>query len=160
MDQPINTITLADLRAKIGQELGASAWLTIDQSMIDRFAGITQDRQYIHIDPVRAAATPFGGTIAHGFLTLSMLSHFAQQVLPRLEGLVMSINYGFDRVRFVAPVRSGARIRGVFKLEHLEIQASGRIQMRQEVTVEIEGETKPALSATWLSLLVPGPGTV
>ncbi|HQT89249.1 MAG TPA: MaoC family dehydratase [Acidiphilium sp.] len=160
MDQPVNTITLADLRAKVGQELGASSWLTVDQSMIDRFAGVTQDRQFIHIDPARAAATPFGGTIAHGFLTLSLLSHFAQQVLPRLEGLVMSINYGFDRVRFVAPVRSGARIRGVFKLEQLEVQASGRLQMRQDVTVEIDGETKPAISATWLSLLVPGPGTL
>ena len=155
MDHPISTISLADLRARIGQELGASAWLTVDQSMIDGFAAITQDRQYIHIDPVRAAATPFGGTIAHGFLTLSLLSHFAQQVLPRLEGLVMSINYGFDRVRFVAPVRTGSRIRGRFKLEQLEAQPSGRLQMRQDVTVEIEGETKPAISATWLSLLVP-----
>ena len=156
MDHPISTISLADLRARIGQELGASAWLTVDQSMIDGFAAITQDRQYIHIDPVRAAATAFGGTIAHGFLTLSLLSHFAQQVLPRLEGLVMSINYGFDRVRFVAPVRTGSRIRGRFKLEQLEAQPSGRLQMRQDVTVEIEGETKPAISATWLSLLVPG----
>ena len=155
MDHPISTISLADLRARIGQELGASAWLTVDQSMIDGFAAITQDRQYIHIDPARAAATPFGGTIAHGFLTLSLLSHFAQQVLPRLEGLVMSINYGFDRVRFVAPVRTGSRIRGRFKLEQLEAQPSGRLQMRQDVTVEIEGETKPAISATWLSLLVP-----
>ena len=155
MDHPISTISLADLRARIGQELGASAWLTVDQSMIDGFAAITQDRQYIHIDPARAAAPPFGGTIAHGFLTLSLLSHFAQQVLPRLEGLVMSINYGFDRVRFVAPVRTGSRIRGRFKLEQLEAQPSGRLQMRQDVTVEIEGETKPAISATWLSLLVP-----
>ena len=155
MDHPISTISLADLRARIGQELGASAWLTVDQSMIDGFAAITQDRQYIHIDPARAAATPFGGTIAHGFLTLSLLSHFAQQVLPRLEGLVMSINYGFDRVRFVAPVRTGSRIRGRFKLEQLEAQPSGRLQMRQDVTVEIEGDTKPAISATWLSLLVP-----
>ena len=149
------TLTLADLHARIGQELGTSPWLTVDQSMIDGFAAITQDRQYIHIDPVRAAATPFGGTIAHGFLTLSLLSHFAQRASPRLEGLVMSINYGFDRVRFVAPVRSGSRIRGRFKLEALEAQPSGRLQMRQYVTVDIEGEAKPAISATWLSLLVP-----
>jgi acyl dehydratase len=98
------TITIAQLQAKIGTETGVSRWFEISQARIDAFAEVTEDRQFIHVDPVAAKATPFGGTVAHGFLTMSMLSAIAYDALPRVEGLAMGVNYGFDKVRFVAPV--------------------------------------------------------
>ncbi|SCC93957.1 Nodulation protein N [Thiomonas sp. X19] len=141
------------LRARAGEVIGTSPWLLIEQSRINAFAEATLDHQFIHVDPARAQATPLGSTIAHGFLTLSLLSHFAEAVLPDISSLAMSMNYGFDRVRFVAPVRTGSRIRGVFSLVALEQQAANRFQMRLAVTVEIEGEVKPALVADWQTVL-------
>ena len=115
---------------------------------------MTEDWQFIHVDPVAAKATPFGGTIAHGFLTLSMLSAIAYDALPRVEGLAMGVNYGFDRVRFVTPVRAGARVRGRFKLVGATRRSPTELQAINAVTVEIEGGDKPAMIAQWLSLYV------
>jgi len=151
------TITIEHLQAKIGAETGVSRWFEISQARIDAFAEVTEDRQFIHVDPVAAKATPFGGAIAHGFLTLSMLSAIAYDALPRVEGLAMGVNYGFDKVRFVAPVHAGARIRGRFKLEALTRRSLSELQAINAVTVEIEGSDKPALVAQWLSLYVLTP---
>src|SRR5438309_3989454 len=105
---------LAEIRARVGEEIGISDWLAVDQARIDSFAEATDDRQFIHIDPAAAAQTPFGGTIAHGLLTLSLLSRMATDAMLVPEGVKMAVNYGFDRVRFIAPVRSGKRVRGRF----------------------------------------------
>src|SRR5689334_2809890 len=145
--------TLEQIRAKIGEEVGVSGWLTVDQARIDAFAEATEDRQFIHIDPATAAQTPFGGTIAHGFLTLSLLSRMAAEAMLLPDGLKMAINYGLDRVRFLAPVRSGRRVRGCFVLDSVEEKAPGQMLLRHTVTVEIEGEEKPALTAVWLGLM-------
>jgi acyl dehydratase len=145
--------SLDDIRAQIGKDVGASSWLTVDQARIDEFADATEDRQFIHTDPAAAAQTPFGGTIAHGFLTLSLLSRMAAEGMLVPEGLKMAINYGFDRVRFLAPVKSGKRVRGRFKLDSAEEKAPGQWLLRHDVTVEIEGEDKPALTALWLGLM-------
>ncbi|MCM2562527.1 MaoC family dehydratase [Lutimaribacter sp. EGI FJ00015] len=141
-------ITLERLRAREGTHFGTSDWVEIDQKRIDAFADCTNDWQFIHIDPEQAAQTPFGGTIAHGFLTLSMLSMMSYQ-LPRLQGVAMGVNYGFEKVRFVSPVRAGSRIRGVFHLKSVDIQP-GYVATVMDVTVEIEGQDKPALVAEWL----------
>src|SRR3984885_10110648 len=146
------TITIARLQAKIGSETGISRWFEISQARIDAFAEVTEDRQFIHVDPVAARATPFGGAIAHGFLTLSMLSAIAYDALPRVEGLALGVNYGFDKVRFVAPVPAGARIRGRFRLQAIHRRSPTEVQAINNVTVEIEGAEKPALVAQWLSL--------
>jgi acyl dehydratase len=145
--------SLDDIRARIGSEVGVSAWLTLDQARIDAFACATEDRQFIHVDPDAAARTPFGGTIAHGFLTLSLLSRMGAEAMLLPHGVTMAVNYGLDRVRFLAPVRSGKRVRGRFTLDSVEEKAPGQILMRHTVTVEIEGEEKPALTAVWLALL-------
>jgi acyl dehydratase len=134
----------------IGSEIGISEWITITQAQIDAFADCTFDHQYIHVDPEAAAQSPFGGTIAHGFLTLSLLSSMAYQ-MPSIEGAVMGVNYGFNKIRFVSPVRSGARIRGRFTLAELTEIRPGEVQFIMHVTVEIEGQDKPALVAEWLS---------
>jgi acyl dehydratase len=146
--------TLADIHSRVGEELGVSNWLTIDQPRIDQFADATEDRQFIHVDAGAAARTPFGGTIAHGFLTLSLLSRMAADVLLVAEGTKMVVNYGLDRVRFLAPVKSGSHVRGRFLLDSVEEKAPGQVLMRHIVTVEIEGEDKPALTAVWLTLLI------
>ena len=148
------TFTLARLKEMIGEETGLSRWFEIDQARIDAFAVVTEDRQFIHVDLVAAAQTPFGGTIAHGFLTLSMLSAMAYDAMPVLEGVAMGVNYGFDKVRFIAPVRAGSRIRARFTLLDLVERAPREWQMRNAVSVEIEGGKKPALAAEWLSLTV------
>ena len=145
--------SLDDIRARAGEEIGVSSWLTVDQSRIDAFAEATEDRQFIHTDPAAAAQTPFGGTIAHGFLSLSLLSRMAAEAMPVPEGVKMAVNYGLDRVRFLAPVRSGRRVRGRFTLDSVEEKAPGHVLMRHIVTVEIEGEDKPALTAVWLGLI-------
>jgi len=145
--------SLDEIRAKIGQEVGVSSWLTVDQPRIDAFADATEDRQFIHTDPAAAAQTPFGGTIAHGFLSLSLLSRMGAETMLLPNGLKMAINYGLDRVRFLAPVRAGSRVRGRFMLDSVEEKAPGEILMRHTVTVEIEGEDKPALTALWLKLI-------
>ena len=149
------TIGANELEALVGQEVGLSAWREVSQADIDQFAAVTADPQFIHVDPVRAAAeTPFGGTIAHGFLTLSLLSAFAIEALPRIAERRMGVNYGFDRVRFVAPVRSGSRLRGRFVLAGIERRAPNELMMRYGVSVEIEGGAKPALVADWLTLAI------
>jgi acyl dehydratase len=140
------------LLARIGQEIGLSDWLLVTQDMIDRFADLTEDHQFIHVDPSRAAETPFGGTIAHGFLVLSLLGKLGQAAGIALEGVQMGVNYGFDKVRMVAPVRSGKRIRTRFVLRGLEQRGPGQWLSTLGVTVEIEGEDKPAIVADWLGL--------
>lgn len=142
----------ADIASHVGKEVGVSDWVLIDQKRIDVFADVTDDDQFIHVDPERAAKTPFGGTIAHGFLTLSMLSHLASGVLLRLENVKMGVNYGFEKVRFMNPVRSGKRIRGRFALLSAEEKNPGQWSFKYGVKVEIEGEEKPALVAEWLSM--------
>ena len=146
-------VPLEEIRDRIGQEVGVSGWLTMDQQRIDEFAEATQDRQFIHIDPEAAARTPFGTTIAHGFLSLSMLSRMAAEAMLIPDSTKMAVNYGLDRVRFIAPVKGGKRIRGRFRLDSVEEKAPGQLLFRHTVTVEIEGEEKPALTAEWLGLL-------
>ena len=146
--------SLEDIRARIGEEVGVSSWLLVDQARIDAFAEATEDRQFIHTDPAAAAATPFGGTIAHGFLTLSLLSRMAAEAMLIPDSIKMAVNYGLEEVRFLAPVRSGKRIRGRFKLDSVDEKGPGRVLMRHRVTVEIEEEDKPALSALWLGLMI------
>jgi len=145
--------SLAEIRARVGEEVGVSSWITVDQPRIDAFADATEDPQFIHVDPDAAARTPFGGTVAHGFLLLSLLSRMGAEATLLPSGLKMAVNYGFDRVRFVAPVKSGKRIRGCFRLDSVEEKAPGQLLMRHSVTVEIEGEDKPALTAEWLGLM-------
>jgi len=146
--------SLAEIQSRVGEEIGSSSWLSIDQARIDVFAEATEDRQFIHVDPAAAAQTPFGGAIAHGFLTLSLLSRMGAEAMLIPEGIKMAVNYGLDRVRFLAPVRSGKRVRGRFVLDSVEEKARGQVLLRHTVTVEIEGETKPAMTAIWLGLLV------
>ena len=145
-------LTIDQLQAKIGQEVGMSEWIPLSQDTIDAFADVTGDHQYIHVDQERAAKTPFGGTIAHGFLTLSMLANMAQTALPDVKGRTMGINYGFDRVRFLSPVRAGKRVRGRFVLSELTQKTPKDATFKHTVTVEIEGEPKPAIVAEWLSM--------
>jgi len=146
--------TLTEIKSRIGTEIGVSGWILVDQARIDAFADTTEDRQFIHVDPAAAAQTPFGGTIAHGFLSLSLLSHMGAQAMLLPDGMKIVVNYGLDRVRFLAPVRSGSRARGRFTLDSIEEEAPGQILMRHTVAVEIEGNEKPALSAVWLTLIV------
>lgn len=143
------TETVSDL---VGKETGVSDWVTIDQERINVFADVTEDHQFIHIDPEAAKATPFGTTIAHGFLSLSMLSKLAAGSVVVLEGVKMGVNYGFDKVRFSAPVKSGKRIRGRFTLMSADQKVPGQWAFKYAVKVEIEGEDKPALVAEWLSM--------
>lgn len=147
-------ISLADYRAKVGQEVGVTDWLLIDQGRIDAFAQVTMDHQYIHVDPVRAKASAFGATIAHGFLTLSLLTYLGEEALPEIAGVAAGINYGMNALRFVAPVRSGTRIRGRFVLKSVSERGAKQVLMAHEVTVEVEGGTKPALVAEWLTMLI------
>ena len=146
---------LAALTAQIGQEVGVSNWITVDQAMIDQFAATTHDDQWIHIDPERAARdTPFGSTIAHGFLTLSLASRFAYDCFEELPGQSMSINYGFDRLRFVSPVQAGHQIRGRFKLKCVSLRKPTELLRSVELTIEIDGQTAPAIVAEWLGLIL------
>jgi acyl dehydratase len=152
MEGPAHVMDRSALAARIGTEIGVSEWIRIDQATIQAFADLTGDHAFIHVDPERARTTPFGTTIAHGFLTLSMLSQMAYQVCPRIEGGKYGVNYGCERLRFVAPVKSGARVRARFVLRALEEQPGNRVQLRYDTTLEIEGETKPALVIEWLSM--------
>ncbi len=144
--------TAADLQAKLGEEVGVSDWVTVDQERIDAFADATLDHQYIHVDPERAAQTPFGTTIAHGFLTLSLLPHLTGGIIPVPDGTVMAINYGSDRLRFLSPVKSGSRVRARVKLVDATEKSPGQWLVKSDVTVEIDGEPKPALVAETLTL--------
>lgn len=153
----MSTVNPAEIADHIGGEVGVSGWIEIDQSRIDVFADNTEDPQFIHIDPERAAKeTPFGGTIAHGFLSLSMLSRMAMDVGFVLEGITMGINYGFEKIRFLQPVRAGKKIRGHFTLEKATERNPGQWMLQYNVTVEIEGEDKPALIAQWLTMQIVG----
>lgn len=140
---------LSDMKSKIGEAIGSSGWYLLDQDRINAFAETTEDRQFIHVNPEMAKATPFGGTIAHGFLTLSMLAAMMETALEKPD-VQMSVNYGFNKVRFLSPVKSGKRVRGHFKLLELEEKRPGQWQQTVEVTVEIEGEEKPAMLAEWI----------
>ena len=144
---------LDEIKSKVGQEVGTSGWLLVDQDRIDRFADVTEDRQFIHVDPVAAAQTPFGGTIAHGFLSLSLLSRMAADAMLVPDNVKMVVNYGFERVRFLAPVRAGKKVRGHFTLSSITEKRPGQWQFVHSVAVEIEGEDKPALTADWIGLV-------
>ena len=146
------TITLDAYRQLLGQELGCSGWYKLGQDRIDAFGDVTDDRQFIHVDPAAAAQSPFGGTIAHGFLTLSMLSAMSFDAVPTIEGVQMAINYGFNSVRFLAPVPSGKRVRGRFTLRDVSARGENRWQSTIETLVEIEGSPKPALAAVWITI--------
>lgn len=145
--------SLKKMKAMVGRPIGTSPWIEISQKDIDIFAEVTGDHQFIHVDAEAAARTPFGGTVAHGFLTLSLLSQMASHVMLVPDTLKMAVNYGFERVRFIAPVRSGKRVRGHFTLSALEEKRPGQWQMTHDVTIEIEGEDKPALQAAWIGLI-------
>lgn len=133
---------------------GTGEWFEITQEQIDQFADVTIDHQFIHVDPVRAAETPFGSTIAHGFLTLSMIVHLTASIPPadpsRFKGIVMGVNYGFEKVRFISPVKVGKRIRASAVLADAQLKGN-QIQTTRTITVEIEGEDKPALVADWIT---------
>ena len=144
--------SLIDIKNRVGEEIGVSDWIMIDQARIDAFAAATEDRQFIHIDAEAAKRTPFGGTVAHGFLTLSLLSRIAADAMLVPDSVKMMVNYGLDRVRFLAPVRSGSRVRGRFHLDSVEDKAPGQLLLRHTVVVEIERQERPALSAEWLTL--------
>ncbi|MFD1218236.1 MaoC family dehydratase [Microbulbifer celer] len=134
----------------IGRETDSTDWLVIDQARISAFADCTLDHQFIHVDPVAAKKSPFGSTIAHGFLTLSLLSHFAEQLQVAVEGVKMGVNYGLDKVRFINPVKVDQRIRARAKISDIQQKKPGQFQIKLDVTVEIDGEDKPAMIAEWL----------
>ena len=145
-------VTRDELFAMVGKETGVSPWMTVTQEMINTFAEATGDHQFIHVDEEKAKLTPFGGTIAHGFLSLSLLPVLSAQAdLPRLDGIKMGVNYGGNKTRFLAPVRSGKNVRGRFKMLELEEKRPGQYQQTMEFTLEIEGEEKPALMAEWIT---------
>jgi len=148
------TVTRQELTALIGRELGVSEWFEIDQARVNEFADVTLDHQFVHVDLERAKNTPFGGTIAHGFLTMSLLVHLVLPFIPELAKRKLVVNYGFDKVRFAAPVRVGKRIRAASTLGAVEERKPGNVMMRIDVSVEIENESKPALVAEWWSLHV------
>ena len=150
-----NVISVDQLENYIGQEVGITEWLEIDQERINKFADATGDHQYIHVDPERAAQTPFGTTIAHGFLTLSLMSMFRSMNGDiKLENAVMGINYGLDKVRFINPVKVGNKIRARFELISAEEKKPNHYLMKHNVTIDIDGEEKPALIAEWLGMTV------
>ena len=144
----------AEILAMKGTDLGPSDWFLIDQARVNQFADVTIDHQFIHVDEAAAAATPFGGTIAHGFLTLSLLVHLAEWLMLKPANLAMSINYGFDKIRFLAPVRVGSEVRAHMKVADVVERNPGQFLVTYDVTVEIRGEDKPALVAQWLALAI------
>jgi acyl dehydratase len=155
---PAGEITLDDIKARVAGEPWVSEWQVIDQATIDAFAEVSGDHQYIHVDIERARQTPFGGTIAHGFLVLCWLSRFRAEAVPRIAGTTMGINYGLDRVRFTAPVPASSRLRGRFELAKLETkeatETSETVQLAWDCTIEIEGGKRPAVVARWLTRAV------
>jgi acyl dehydratase len=147
-------ISLDAYQAMVGKEIGVSSWHMVDQPRIDTYADVIEDHQFIHVDPERAKKeTAFGTTIAHGFLTMSLLSIMSYEVMPVIAGTTMGVNYGFDKLRFISPVRSGKRVRGRFVLAEAKLRKPNELQSRTNVAVEIEGEDKPALVADWLGLI-------
>jgi acyl dehydratase len=150
-EPPMRTLTIDALKNLIGEEVGISSWHEVGQNQIDAFAEVTRDHQFIHVDPVRANETAYGGTIAHGFLTLSLLSAMGVEAQPKIEGSVMGINYGFDRVRFLMPVKTGSKVRGRFVLSDLKQERPNEVDVVWGATIEIEGGKRPALVAEWLN---------
>ncbi|MGZ2505316.1 MaoC family dehydratase [Rhizobium leguminosarum] len=150
----MNEISLADVSWRVGQEVGTSEWITIDQTTVNLFADATHDHQFIHVNPERAAVeSPFGGTIAHGFLTLSLLSVMNFSGMPKIREQTMGLNYGFDQVRFMSPVKTGSRVRGRFVLSDCRFRGASMLVTTYEVTVEIENESRPALTANWITII-------
>lgn len=150
-------IALSAYRALVGQEIGVSRWFEIDQARVDRFADVTEDWQYIHVDPVAAASSPLGGTIAHGYLTLSLLTPMAFDVVPSVAGAEMLVNYGMNSLRFLSPVPVGSRICGRFQFRSLERRGDRQWRSEFGVSVEIEGASAPALVAEWVTLTMMPP---
>jgi acyl dehydratase len=147
-------VSLDAYQGMVGSEIGVSSWHLVDQKRIDVYADVIEDHQFIHINPERARAeTPFGGTVAHGFLTMSLLSIMSYEVMPLVEGTTRGINYGFDKLRFLSPVRAGSRLRGRFTLTEASLRKPNELLTRTSASVEIEGEDKPALVADWLGLI-------
>ena len=147
-------IPLAAYQDMVGHEVGVSSWHLVDQDRIDVYDDVIEDHQFIHVDPERARReTAFGSTVAHGFLTMSLMSIMSYEVMPVIEGTTMGVNYGFDKLRFISPVRSGSRVRGRFVLNEARLRKPSELLSRTSVTVEIEGEDKPALVADWLGLI-------
>jgi acyl dehydratase len=147
-------VSLETYQKMVGREVGVSSWHVVDQKRIDSYADVIEDHQFIHVDPERAKnETAFGTTVAHGFLTMSLLSIMSYEVMPVVSGTTMGVNYGFDRLRFISPVRSGSRVRGRFTLAEASLRKPKELQSRTHVTVEIEGEEKPALVADWIGLI-------
>src|ERR1700732_1276786 len=147
-------VSLSAYQAMVGHEVGVSSWHVIDQNRIDVYADVIEDHQFIHVDPERAKReTPFGTTVAHGFLTMSLMSIMSYEVMPVIEGTTMGVNYGFDKLRFISPVRAGSRVRGRFTLAEAKLRKPKELQSRTNVTVEIQGEEKPALVADWIGLI-------
>ncbi len=153
MKGPNKTMSLEEVQGYVGKEIGVSDWFEMDQNRISAFADITEDHMFLHVDPEAAAQTPFGGTIAHGLLTLSMMPVMAYQAVPGISGTRMGVNYGYNRIRFMAPVKSGKRIRGRFVVKSVEPKDGGRMEINHEATIEIEGEDKPALVGEWLTMV-------
>ena len=147
-------VPASDLKSYIGKDLGCSDWFEIDQDRIDRFADVTEDHQFIHVDAAKAKHGPFGATIAHGFLTLSLLTKLTEDCGLVPENTVMGVNYGCDKVRFVQPVRVNQRVRARVVPQSVLERAPGQFLIKSEITVEIDGEDKPALIAEWLALLI------
>jgi len=148
----MKSVKSSELSGLIGSEIGVSDWIKVDQDRINVFADVTEDHQFIHVNEEAAKMTPFGGTIAHGFLTLSLLSKFSEGAGLVIEGVKMGVNYGFEKVRFLAPVPSGSNVRGKFVLKDAVEKKPGQFLLTYEVTVEIEGAEKPALIADWLGM--------
>jgi acyl dehydratase len=148
----MKTMAPGAIKELVGEVVGTSAWIEVTQERINQFAEATGDFQFIHIDAEKAKHTPFGGTIAHGFLTLSLIPLLTHESdCPRPEGVKMGVNYGGNKTRFLAPVRSGKRVRGLFKLLELEEKRPGQWQQTMEITIEIEDEPKPALICEWIT---------
>src|SRR5207237_9584207 len=147
-------VSLQAYQEMVGHEVGVSSWHLVDQKRINLYADVIEDHQFIHIDPERARKeTAFGTTVAHGFLTMSLMSIMSYEVMPVVEGTRMGVNYGFDQLRFISPVRAGSRVRGRFTLMEAKLRKPKELQSRTNVTVEIEGEEKPALVADWIGLI-------
>ena len=147
----MKTLSIQGFRDNVGKFIGTSKWFVIDQSRIEAFADVTEDHQFIHVEPEKAAETPFGQTVAHGFLTLSMLSAMSYDAIPRVEGLKMGINYGFNKIRFVTPVVAGSKVRAHFTLQSSKIEKPGELTNIVDLSIEIDGSDSPALGAEWVS---------
>ena len=152
----VRVVPKEELVNQIGSKFEPSDWITLDQERINTFADCTEDHQFIHVDEEKARETPFGGTIAHGFLTLSMLSRLIEGVGVMPENVVMGVNYGFDKVRFLAPVRAGKRIRLHMEILDVTPKEDNRFLIKQGISIEIEGEQTPALVGEWLAMVLTG----